>query len=59
MDIKEIKAKALVEFAEKIKKYYAETLKGSTPTSLVAYYIDQKLQDELRRLDRDEDTSEA
>ena len=59
MDVKEIKAKAITEFAEKIKKYYSETLKGSTPTSLVAYYIDQKLQDELRRLDRDEDTSEA
>ena len=46
-----IRAEAITEFAEKLKKYYFTTLTGSTTTALVSYHIDQILQDELRRLE--------
>ena len=49
-----IKTEAIVSFAEKLKKYYFNTVKGTTHSALVSYHIDQILKDELRRLEDDE-----
>lgn len=46
---KQIRADARREFAEKLKNYYFNTLKGSTNSTLVAYHIDQILADMERK----------
>lgn len=59
MNENKIRAEAITDFAEKLKKYYFNTITGSVTSSLVAYHIEQKLQDELRRLENDEKDSRA
>lgn len=44
-------AEAITRFAEKLIKYYTVSVKGKTVGCMVAYFIEQKLKDELRRLD--------
>lgn len=39
-NLDEIRAAAITEFADRLKKYYVN-LKGNTPTILAAYHIDQ------------------
>lgn len=46
---RQIRADARREFAEKLKNYYFNTLKGSTNSTLVAYHIDQILEDIERK----------
>lgn len=48
---RQIKADAMTEFAESLKKYYFDTLKGSTNSSLVAHHIDEILKDKLKKLE--------
>lgn len=48
---RQIKADAMTEFAESLKKYYFNTLTGSCNSSLVAYHIDQILKDKLEKLE--------
>lgn len=49
-----IKAEAIVNFAERLKRYYFDTVKGTTHSCLVSYHIDQILKEELQRLENDE-----
>lgn len=49
---KQIRADARREFAEKLKNYYFNTLKGSTNSNLVAFHIDQILADMERKEDQ-------
>lgn len=46
---RQIRADARREFAEKLKNYYFNTLKGSTNSNLVAFHIDQILADMERK----------
>lgn len=46
---RQIRAEARREFAEKLKNYYFNTLKGSTNSNLVAYHIEQILADMERK----------
>ena len=46
---RQIRAEARREFAEKLKNYYFNTLKGSTNSNLVAFHIDQILADMERK----------
>lgn len=48
---RQIKADAMTEFAESLKKYYFNTLTGDCNSSLVAYHIDQILKDKLKKLE--------
>ena len=50
-----IKAEAMIRFAERLKRYYFNTVKGTTHSALVSYHIDQILKDELRRLEDEKD----
>lgn len=46
---RQIRTDARREFAEKLKNYYFNTLKGSTNSNLVAFHIDQILADMERK----------
>lgn len=48
---KQIRAEAITDFAESLKKYYFNTLTGGCNSSLVAYHIDQILNDKLKKLE--------
>ena len=48
---RQLKADAMTEFAESLKKYYFVTLKGSTNSNLVAHHIDEILKDKLKKLE--------
>ena len=50
-----IRAEAMTRFAERLKRYYFDTVKGTTHSALVSYHIDQILKDELRRLEDEKD----
>ena len=52
-----IRAEAMIYLAERLKKYYFDTVKGTTHSALVSYHIDQILKDELRRLEDEKDTN--
>ena len=52
-----IRAEAMVHLAERLKRYYFDTVKGTTHSALVSYHIDQILKDELRRLEDEKDTN--
>lgn len=54
-DENKVKAEAITRFAEKLIKYYTVSVKGKTLGRMVAYFVEQKLKDELRRLE-DEDS---
>ena len=51
---KAIRAEAITEFAERLKKYYNH-LKGNTSAALAAYHIDQ-IKEEMLRGDSDDNT---
>lgn len=48
---RQIKAEAITDFAESLKKYYFDTLTGGCNSSLVAYHIDEILKDKLKKLE--------
>lgn len=48
---RQIRAEAITDFAESLKKYYFDTTQGSSPCCLVAYHIDQILKDKLKKLE--------
>lgn len=56
-DENKVKAEAITRFAEKLIKYYTVSVKGNTLGCMVAYYIEEKLKDELRRLEDEKDTN--
>lgn len=56
-DENKIKAEAITRFAKKLINYYTVSVKGKTLGCMVAYYIEEKLKDELRRLEDEKDTN--
>lgn len=52
-----IRAEAMIYLAERLKRYYFDTVKGTTHSALVSYHIDQILKDELRRLEDEKGTN--
>lgn len=48
---RQIRAEAMTELANSLKKYYFDTLTGGTNCSLVAHHIDEILKDKLKKLE--------